>query len=765
MKTTLFVTSQSLHTYTRCVHVGAVAALLTACGGGGAELVENPASALSDSSTLAKTTTGYKPIPITPSVLTPLAPSTPSTQAPIVLGARITDIRLQNTGLPQSDVPFTFGQVVAPGAMQPGEGLAAKLADGTVLRLQTDVKATHADGSVRHVVISGILPALAANQTQTLELFTANAPANTVSATAQALLSAGLTGKVSISADNVAYNASLADALADPAAITWLAGGVVNEWIGNAPLKDASGATHPNLTVRFAVRWYPGLDKQARVDVVVENTKTFVAGRTLTYDVNVEVGGRQVYAKAGLTHYHHARWHQTAWWNAAGEPMLNLQHNTAYLIATKAVPNYDQSLVIPESTLAGFASQLNGKTGPMTIGPANAYMGTTGGRGDIGPLPNWTVSHLLSMDKRAWDLTRAGADGSGSWSIHYRDETTGYPVRTDNEKNRSMSLHNNMKNSGPLPVPRCAAGASCGTPFSSDTSHQPSLVYVPYLLTGDYYYLEELQFWAAHNPLATAPGSSGYGQGLVRWQQVRGQAWSLRTLGHVSYITPDNHPLKGYFTKQLDYNLDFYHQTYVVGKPNKLGVYDGSGTNAFKVDGSAPWQDDFLTWSFGYLSELGFAKATPILQWKAQYSVGRMTAPGFCWISGADYYLIFRDSNASPIYSTFAELYNANYGGTSIKNDDRKVIQHPQGLRYIDQQCASQAQADWMTAADKKKWVQGQMMGYAGSGLGYPSNMQPALAVAATSGIPDAARAWEVFSSRSVKPNYATAPQWAIVPR
>ena len=37
---------------------------------------------------------------------------------------------------------------------------------------------------------------------------------------------------------------------------------------------------------------------------------------------------------------------------------------------------------------------------------------------------------------------------------------------------------------------------------------------------------------------------------------MAGQAWSLRTLGHAAYITPDAHPLKGYFVKQLDNNLN-----------------------------------------------------------------------------------------------------------------------------------------------------------------------------------------------------------------
>jgi hypothetical protein len=43
--------------------------------------------------------------------------------------------------------------------------------------------------------------------------------------------------------------------------------------------------------------------------------------------------------------------------------------------------------------------------------------------------------------------------------------------------------------------------------------------------------------------------------------------------------------------------------------------------------------------------------------------------------------------------------------------------------------------------------------------------MQPALAAAATSGIPNAQEAWNIFISRPVKPDYSGEPQWDIVPR
>lgn len=58
------------------------------------------------------------------------------------------------------------------------------------------------------------------------------------------------------------------------------------------------------------------------------------------------------------------------------------------------------------------------------------------------------------------------------------------------------------------------------------------------------------------------------------------------------------------------------------------------------------------------------------------------------------------------------------------------------------------------------------MIGYAYMATGFPSNMQPALAYAATSGAVDGMKAWQKFMSRPVKPNYgADGAQFSIVPR
>jgi hypothetical protein len=57
------------------------------------------------------------------------------------------------------------------------------------------------------------------------------------------------------------------------------------------------------------------------------------------------------------------------------------------------------------------------------------------------------------------------------------------------------------------------------------------------------------------------------------------------------------------------------------------------------------------------------------------------------------------------------------------------------------------------------------MTGYSAVTSGYPSNMQPALAAAADAYGAAGKTAWTLFMSRTVKPDYRTAPQFAIVPR
>lgn len=667
------------------------------------------------------------------------------------------NIRIQNTGAAQSNVPFTFGQVFAVGDLKSGEGLAGKMADGSIIALQIDQKVTHGDGSVRHAIVSGILSTLAKGSTAKFDLVKApklSASAHTWPTT--------LDAKTTIAVDGKTYTADLTKMWNDRDA--WLMGNIVDELALDAVLADGSGVPHPLLTVRYAVRLYHAT-KQVRVEVIVENTSTFSApARNFTYDVDFQVSGKNVYSKKALTHYHHARWHMYAW--SGAEPAIHVQHDTAYLIASKTISNYDQSLKVPDVTIGDLRKSLPPeKTGPMTVGTCVEWMGTTGGRPDIGPLPNYSVIYLLTGDLRAREVMMANADGSGSWSMHYRDENTGYPLRTDTPATAQVSTHPNFAGKGPLPVPRFVSDDLKQTPYGHDVAHHPSLAYLPYLLTGDRYYLEELQFWAAYNPIETDPGNNGNGAGLLRWHQVRGQAWALRTLGHAAYATPDDSPMKAYFVKQVANNLDYYTNTFVVKNPNKLGAYDGSGDGMMELTASPPWQDDFVTWAFGYLNELGFAKAKPILEWKSKYPIGRLTAPGFCWIAATAYTLAYKEVAGGPVVDTFAKLYQINFGGHLIRSDDGVQHPGPVGKKYIDLPCGGPEQAAYLDSINGNYgWPVGKMMGYADSAWGMAANMQPGLAQAVTVNA-DGPKAWSVFMARNAKPDYSINPQWAIIPR
>jgi hypothetical protein len=687
------------------------------------------------------------------------ATTTSATTAAVAVPDGITHVLLDAGGAQaanQAMVPVTFGQVFARGAVSPNDTLMGKFADGTSIPLQMDVKARHDDGSVRHAVISGVAPNLASNEVLGLALVKAGAVGSIgaslgsavsgLAATPARLVGSGFAASVSATIDGQQYSAS-ADKLLLQKPATWLSGPLAVEWLAAAPLKNAQGVEHPHLSARFAIRWYHGINR-ARVDVTVENDWAYEpAPANVTYDAQVTVAGQPVYSKTGLTHYHHSRWRKVFWWGEA--PSVHVRHDTRYLIDSGALPNYDAAISVPDAAVAALQSKWSGlQTEPMGVGLAVPYMPTTGGRQDIGLLPGWAAVYLLSMDKRAKEITLGTADLAGSWSSHYRDKRTGRPVSLlDYPYMTILGQPGDTRNpaTGKLEAfPACATPTGCVTPYAHDTSHQPAFAYLPYLVTGDHYYLEELQFWAMWDVFSSNPEYRQAARGLVQSDQLRGQAWTLRTLGEAAWITPDSDPLKPHFTKILASNLDWFNSAYTNNPAaNALGVIvNGYAFSYNNGRGVAPWQDDFFTSAIGHLSDLGFAKATALLAWKAKFPVSRMVGPGFCWIEGSVYELNVRDSTSSPVYPSIDKAYAASVPGD--------VAQLP---------CAGPE----MAAALKLQ--AGEMVGYSSAAGGFPSNMQPALAYAANAAGASGKAAWAQFMARSVKPNYNAEPQFAIVPR
>ncbi len=663
------------------------------------------------------------------------------------ISTALPDVSISSTiDTAQSNVPVTFGQVFAVGNVPAGANLAGQLTSGVGIPLQVDVKARHADGSVRHAIISTVLPQLSKSAPQTLQLkLVPLAPPVSQVAKPSDLLNAGFNGSVNITIAGRLYTASIDQALRGSKVQDWLSGSQVGEWLVSAPLYDSTGLTHPHLHARFAVRSYTGLSK-ARVDVTIENDWAYQpAPQNFTYDAEVVIGGQSVFSQANLSHFHHTRWRKTFWWGTA--PQTHIAHNKAYLIASKAVPNYDQRIVISEAALSGMQSRMTGaKFQPMGPGLAEPGMPTTGGRPDIGLMPGWSAAYLLSMDKRAKDATLATADLAGSWSAHYRDQKTDKPISLHDYPYMTIlgtpgdTYNPATKQREAFPV----CGGTCTNPNIADAAHTPAFSYLPYLVTGDYYHLEEMQFWAMWDVFQTNPGYRANIQGLIFQSNVRVQAWDIRNLAETAYITPDNDVLKAEFTRILSNNLDYYNTTYSNNAAaNSFGAITGPGAIVYNSNiGIAPWMDDFFTSAAGRAAELGFSKAQPLLSWKAKFPVNRMLAPDYCWIFGGIYSLNLRASATAPLYTTFGQAYEASRnpvvaGMTCNSPEMAKAL----GLKV------------------------GEMTGYSSIATGYPSNMQPALAYAADSGFTGGAAAWQKFMQRSVLPDYTALPEFAIVPR
>jgi hypothetical protein len=651
-------------------------------------------------------------------------------------GDAIVTYVLQNqSGSVERDVPVTFGAVFANGDVPAGTTLAAVDQSGNLIPLQVDAKARNKDGSLRHAVLTLDVPRLAADRDFPIAIVRGTpAQGAPVAPTA---LPADFDAAVDLNAGGSHLTASARSLLARGKTETWLSGPLVTEWWVSGPLRDAAGKPDPHLNVRFGIRSF-GKDRPLRIEVDVENDWTWVPDpQTAAYDTEIRVGGKTVFTLPGVVQQAQTRWRKVFWWSAPAD--VYVRQDLAYLKRTRIIPNFDPNA--PSRDFAGLYRQYAAAShNPMRPGIINPHMPSTGGRPDIGPLPGWTVAYLLTMDKRFSDAMLLAGDQSGGFPSHYRNEKTGRPSTT--EEFPKISTHSNyVGRPGHLQPPKTF---NYDRGLMAEAAHEPSLAFIPYAVTGERYYLEELQFWSQWNAWGTAPENHGFAKGLIGWDQIRGQGWSLRTLAQAAFITPDADPMKATLLRELRANAAWYDAQYT-NNPN-ANVFHAATRVQDKM-AIAPWMDDFLTWAAQYTVQLGFDEFRPFARWKAAYPVQRMINPDYCYVMATPYYMNTKSSEGVFLKS-WADAYVANFPKAYREaNDPRKL------------QCGG---AEMATVLKLRR--AGEMMGNSTDPGGYPAQMQPALAAAVDAGVPGAEEAWKKFRGRPVQPAGGVGPQWAIVP-
>jgi hypothetical protein len=263
----------------------------------------------------------------------------------------------------QNKVPITFGQVFKQGDVPRGATLKASL-NGQPITLQVDAKATNPDGSLRHAVLTAMIPWLSANAKLPLTLATGSA-STAPSISLGQLLSTNYDAVASFKIGGKTYTVNVrallqaadnvhACARWDAQCNLWLSGPLVSAWVVNGPAVASDGTSSPHLRVYFAVRAYagttPGTVGYVRTDVIVENTDAFATQGQPKYTATLTSGSAS-YTSPTLTQYTATRWHRVLWWNNA-EPQVYLQQDTQFIQASQAVSRY-MPLKPDEGLLAG----------------------------------------------------------------------------------------------------------------------------------------------------------------------------------------------------------------------------------------------------------------------------------------------------------------------------------------------------------------------------------------------------------------------------
>ncbi|MGB7757402.1 MAG: hypothetical protein WBL23_15210 [Salinisphaera sp.] len=667
----------------------------------------------------------------------------------------------------QGSAPITFGQPFRDGDVPKGDVLEVHAGDRD-LPTQTDVKARNADGSIRHALITVSAPC-GINRSESLMLTATPAGTNGSPLTLDDVLSSGFDDEARFVSEDGQRHLSARELLQEVAndggceqtkvyCQQWMRGPLASEWIVGAPPESSHGGADPHLMVFFAIRAYgPSPVKTVRVDTIVENSWSYADNpHNLHYSAAISVPGAPAFDVEHVTHYQHARWHHVLWFGQYHSPHWFAALNGRYLQDTAAIPSY-QPIALSNDML----SQVRQNCAPMDHCDVMPRMEATGAQPQIGPLPQWSTAYIVNPnDYRAYRWMLADSDALGAYSTHFRDQG-------DDARALSLTAHPCATTLRAGEISRCpvaphaddrlpACKADCALPLEAEAAHHGAPAYIAYAVTGDWYYEQELNLWANWLLVLQNPEYRGFRKGLVYTQQVRSQAWDLRTLGDAAYLLPDDAPLKSYFNRVVANNIEWYNKRYADNpKANALGLNNSGMSVVYPLSGPnhdtsmSPWQLSFFTWATGNLYDLGFAGAGRMRDYFGQFQLGTLNTKGFCPELASNYTLRVRDSAHSAFYTDFATVYRKTFPELlSAGCDPKRLNAALKKDHHID---------DY-------NYPPGTMVAFPDSDTGFVANFQIGLAAAVASAGDKGRHSWHWFMTRPVRPDYRHAPQFAVVP-
>ncbi len=522
----------------------------------------------------------------------------------------------------------TFGLALPKGAAPDGVQVGS-------LPTQTDVKTTWKDGSIRFAVITAQV-----DKAGQFAITAAPRPGGTLAPVwPQAEVVFTIAGQ------------PWTAVLPRPTADRWLNGPLVHE--ARAIVAPMSGGRpHVSLRVVFDLRMYR--DGTGRLDVAVENALNVADADKVDYNVDVRVDGASRFSRAGLTHYYLGRWRATVGLRLAASTVTP---DFTPFIQARAVPRYKANVDAPAYRVTGEQFDI------MRTGDLHLPMNDHGGRPELAPYPDWTAQYLVHRrpDQLAYMLAHGNL--AGSFGIHIKEP--------DGVRLISIDDHPNFWLDARADGDGRPQNGLRGQSYGADIAHQPSLAFVPYLVTGDRYFADEVAYWANFCLIKTFQDAyyniRGGSAGLLLDNEVRGIGWALRNLADTVYL-PDDHPYRKYFFAKVKNNLvklNQYANTYRTPLGALFAGKRPEDQDKPPYTWIALWEHTYLAWAVDRALQHGFSPGAALRNRVARFQLSLFTSsPAYPWKYGAPYILAIGiyENGKARFFTSLAEVFKATYG-------------------------------------------------------------------------------------------------------
>lgn len=462
----------------------------------------------------------------------------------------------------------------------------------------------------------------------------------------------------------------------------WLSGPLVNEAQYDVlPLSADGFRISPGLRVFVDCRIFK--DGAKRFSVTVENVEDRANAELLvTYDVTIKYRGKQVYPEDGVKaaqHYWGQRWRHA--FGADGYVESRVTFDLEPYFEAGAIPRIDKAAV----PIPGWNNFTGVNWDILKRGPMPEDGQAHGGRIDMAIIPQWQADWIVHQHPMQWEYMMKAADLSGSIPKNMREPDSMLLPSLDErptlwgfsgaERNRPDAMRLVLPASNRYSIP---ATAGPTYPRKIDNAHFPSLVAIPYVLTGDRYYADEMAFTANYHLLAW-PGAGDVlrkTEVLTGDGEVRGKAYSLRNLTDAAAWLPDSDPMKEYFRRKVDNTLTKW-DSLARNTSTPLGnIFDETDQVDRSRVVSKQWQLGALLWAVDHAQQLGSDSGDVLFERVAKFLIDSASHPD--WLRGDDrrsaIYQIFV-AKKDPVtkvpnyFATWADTEAENAVGGFFRND------------------------------------------------------------------------------------------------